>query len=48
VGIVTGPHAAHAGVLNVTEFLSQARGLWATASVTLLALSGGVFTVPCV
>jgi len=46
VGIVTGPQAAHAGELNVAQFLSEARGLWATASVTLLALSGGVFTVP--
>jgi len=46
VGIVTGPHAAHAGVLTVAQFLGEARGLWATASVTLLALSGGVFTVP--
>ena len=46
VGLVTGPHAAHAGVLTVSQFLAEARGLWATASVTLLALSGGVFTVP--
>jgi len=46
VGIVTAPHAAHAGVLSVGQFLGEARGLWATASVTLLALSGGIFTVP--
>jgi 1-acyl-sn-glycerol-3-phosphate acyltransferase len=46
VGIVTGPHSAQAGVLSVGQFLGEARGLWATASVTLLALSGGVFTVP--
>ena len=46
VGIVTDPHAAHAGVLSVGQFLGEARGLWATASVTLLALSGGIFTVP--
>ena len=46
VGVVTGGHAAVAGGLSVGQFLSHARGIWATASVTLLALSGGVFTVP--
>ncbi len=46
VGIVTGPHAAHAGVLNVAQFLAESRGVYATLSISLLALSGGVFTVP--
>ncbi|MET0794534.1 MAG: MFS transporter, partial [Polyangiaceae bacterium] len=46
VGLVTGPHAAHVGVLSVSQFLAESRGIEATASVTLLALSGGVFTVP--
>lgn len=46
VGIVTGPYAVHSGALTVAQFLGETRGLWATASVLLLALSGGVFTVP--
>ena len=46
VGIVTSGHVAVAGALSVGQFLSHAHGIWATASVTLLALSGGVFTVP--
>ena len=45
-GIVTSAHAVHAGVLGIGQFLAQSRGVWATASVSLLALSGGVFTVP--
>src|SRR6185369_15531143 len=46
VGIVTAPHAAHSGELTVPQFLADPRGVWATASVLLLAMSGGVFTVP--
>ena len=45
-GIVTSSHAAAAGTLSIGQFLSNAHGVWATASVSLLALSGGVFTVP--
>jgi 1-acyl-sn-glycerol-3-phosphate acyltransferase len=46
LGLVTGPFAAQPGVLSVAEFLHGARGLWATSGILLLAVSGGVFTVP--
>lgn len=46
LGIVTGPFAAQAGVLDIAQFLASARGVWATAGIVLLAISGGVFTVP--
>lgn len=46
LGWVSGPLASQAGVLDISSFLSQSRGLWATAGIVLLAVSGGVFTVP--
>jgi 1-acyl-sn-glycerol-3-phosphate acyltransferase len=46
LGIVSGPLAAQAGVLDIAQFLAGARGLWATTGIVLLAISGGVFTVP--
>jgi 1-acyl-sn-glycerol-3-phosphate acyltransferase len=46
LGIVSGPLAAQAGVLDIGQFLAGSRGLWATAGIVLLAISGGVFTVP--
>lgn len=46
LGVVSGPLAPQAGVLGVAQFLGEGRGVWATAAVALLAISGGVFTVP--
>jgi 1-acyl-sn-glycerol-3-phosphate acyltransferase len=46
LGVVSGPFAAQAGVLDIAQFLAGSRGLWATAGIVLLAISGGVFTVP--
>jgi 1-acyl-sn-glycerol-3-phosphate acyltransferase len=46
LGMVTGPLAAQPGVLDIARFLAEARGLWATSGIVLLAISGGVFTVP--
>jgi hypothetical protein len=46
LGIVSGPLAAQAGVLDIGQFLAGSRGLWATAGIVFLAISGGVFTVP--
>lgn len=46
LGVVSAPLAAHAGSLGIADFLGRSRGLWATAAVLLLAVSGGVFTVP--
>jgi 1-acyl-sn-glycerol-3-phosphate acyltransferase len=46
LGIATWPTAVHPGTLGIAQFLSEARGVWATAGILLLAISGGVFTVP--
>lgn len=46
LGIVTWPAAAHPGALGIAQFLGEARGVWATVGILLLAISGGVFTVP--
>lgn len=46
LGVVSAPLAAHAGALGIRAFLVEPRGVWATAAVVLLAVSGGVFTVP--
>jgi 1-acyl-sn-glycerol-3-phosphate acyltransferase len=46
LGIATWPLAERAGALDVAAFLGGSRGLWATAGILLLAISGGVFTVP--
>ena len=46
VGVVTGPFAAHPGAFDIARFLGQARGVWATVGILLLAISGGIFTVP--
>lgn len=46
LGWVSGPLASQAGMLDIAGFLAQPRGLWATAGIVLLAISGGVFTVP--
>lgn len=46
LGVVTGPFSAHPGALDIPQFLSGARGAWASAGILLLAISGGVFTVP--
>jgi 1-acyl-sn-glycerol-3-phosphate acyltransferase len=46
LGWVSGPFAEHPGVLDISAFLSESRGRWATAGILLLAISGGVFTVP--
>lgn len=46
MGWASWPLASQAGVLDIAEFLSGARGRWATSGVLLLAVSGGVFTVP--
>jgi 1-acyl-sn-glycerol-3-phosphate acyltransferase len=46
LGVVMGPVAAHVGALGVAEFLSSSRGVAATLGILLLAVSGGVFTVP--
>jgi len=46
LGLATAPVAAQPGALGVAQFLSESRGLWATTGILLLAVSGGVFTVP--
>jgi 1-acyl-sn-glycerol-3-phosphate acyltransferase len=46
VGVVTGPVAVAPGALDIPQFLSSARGIAASVGVLLLAVSGGVFTVP--
>lgn len=46
LGVVSGPLAEQAGVLGVAAFLGQSRGIWAISAVVLLAVAGGVFTVP--
>jgi 1-acyl-sn-glycerol-3-phosphate acyltransferase len=46
LGLVTDPVAARPGELDIAAFLASARGLWATGGILLLAISGGVFTVP--
>lgn len=46
LGIATYPFAAHPGVLGIADFVTHARGLWVTSGILLLAISGGVFTVP--
>ncbi|MDF3069556.1 MAG: putative phospholipid/glycerol acyltransferase [Polyangiaceae bacterium] len=46
LGFVSAPLAAHPGALGVAAFLGEPRGVGATVAVVLLAVSGGVFTVP--
>jgi 1-acyl-sn-glycerol-3-phosphate acyltransferase len=46
LGWVSGPLASQPGVFDITSFLGEARGVWATSGILLLAVSGGVFTVP--
>jgi 1-acyl-sn-glycerol-3-phosphate acyltransferase len=46
LGVVTGPFAADAGALGLAQFLASGRGLAATFGILLLAVSGGMFTVP--
>jgi 1-acyl-sn-glycerol-3-phosphate acyltransferase len=46
LGLVSGPLAARPGALGIHEFLLEPRGVWATSGIVLLAISGGVFTVP--
>ncbi|MGC4093119.1 MAG: MFS transporter [Polyangiaceae bacterium] len=46
LGLVSNGTATSPGALSLAEFVRDARGLWTTASVVTLALSGGVFTVP--
>jgi 1-acyl-sn-glycerol-3-phosphate acyltransferase len=46
VGVVTGPASTQPGSLEILPFLNGGRGVWASVGILLLAISGGVFTVP--
>ena len=45
LGIVSGPLAAQAGVLDIAQFLAGSRGVWATTGIVLLAMGLGLSAV---